>query len=237
MVAMTGAALVLGALAGVQVHSQQVRGATEGGRRTRALISMLTAGQAQLDEQRQEIERLRARAATYEKEAASDKGLTRLMNEELDSSRIAMGLLPAKGPGISLELGDSTIPAGEDAAGQDLFVVHDYDLLHLANELWAAGAEAVSLNGQRLVAASSIICSGRLIQVNKVTVSGPFTFVAIGNKENLISALNIRDGYLDRLRTLKFQVKLTALDEAVVPPVAVTPKYEYAQPVVEEESG
>ena len=59
--------------------------------------------------------------------------------------------------------------------------------------------------------------------------------VEIGEKDNLMSALNIRDGSLDRLRVMEFQVKLTPKDEVIIPPVAIAPKYVYAQPVSREE--
>jgi len=228
--------LVLGALVGVQVHSQKLRGDTEVGRQTGALVSMLTTSQAQLDQHQKEIERLRARVAEYELEVANERGMARLRNEELQHRQIALGLLPVGGPGIQLVLGDSTMRAGDATGTETLYVIHDFDLVQVTNELWAAGAEAVALNGQRLIPGSAITCSARLISVNDVTISAPFTFLVIGNKENLVSALNIRDGMLDRLRVLQFQVELTPLDEVVIPPVAVPPQYEYAQPITGEES-
>jgi len=231
----TAVSLVLGALLGVQVHTQQQRGVTQVGRQTSALIGRLTAAQDQLDKQTEEIERLRGQLSEYEKEAASEKGLVRLMTEELRSTRIALGLLPVTGPGVELELGDSTMRAGDELGGQEVYVIHDFDLVQIANELWAAEAEAVSLNGQRLISGSAITCSARLIKVNNATISSPFTFHAIGNKDNLVSALNIRDGVLDRLRVLQFRVKLTPKDHLVIPPITVGPKYEYAQPVQKEE--
>jgi len=234
-VAMAAVCLVLGGLLGVQVHTRNVRGVMKAGRQSSALVGMLTTTQAQLDEQTKEIERLRARVGEYEKEAASEKGLMRLMTEELTNTRIALGLFPVKGPGIELILDDSTMRAGSEIGGQDVYVVHDFDLVQMANELWAAGAEAISLNGQRLIAGSAITCSVRLIEVNNVTISSPFTFLAIGDRDKLMSALNIRDGILDRLRVLQFQVKLTAKQEVVIPPIAVAPKYEHAQPVMQEE--
>jgi hypothetical protein len=50
----------------------------------------------------------------------------------------------------------------------------------------------------------------------------------------MVSALNIRDGVLDRLRVLQFPVKLTPKDVVVVPPIAVTPKYQYARSAAKE---
>lgn len=231
----TGVCLVLGALLGLQVHTQQLRGDAQVGRRTSALIGMLTNSEAQLEMQAKEIDELRKQVAKYEKEAMSEKGAGRLVAKELENSRISLGLVPVKGPGIELELGDSTIRKPDEIGGQDTWVIHDFDLLQVANELWTSGAEAVSLNGQRLGAGSAIRCSGPLIQVNNTPVSSPFKFLAIGDKENMMSALNMRGGVLDSLRWGKFQVKLTAKDEVTVPAVTIAPKYQFAKPVVEEQ--
>jgi len=234
LLAITGICLVLGALLGLQIKTQVVRGETQVGRRTGALVAMLGETRAQVEKQNQEIEHLRVQVAKYEKEASSDKGLTRLVSEELQNSRSALGVLPMKGPGVELTLDDSTMKVGEGVGEQDLFVLHDFDLIQIANELWAAGAEAVSLNGQRMVTGSAVTCSGRLIQVNKMTVSAPFVFLAIGNKDNLMSALSIRDGTLDRLRRLEFGVKLIPKEEVLVPAIAIAPQYHYAKPALKE---
>jgi len=226
---LTAVCLVLGGMLGVQVHSQQQRGETQVGRQTSALVGMLTRNEAQAEQQREEIERLRGTLAEYEKEAASEKGLARLLQEELRTSRLSLGTVAVRGPGIELEVSDSTM-RGPD----EVYVIHDLDLLQIVNELLCAGAEAISVNGQRLTGNTAIVCSGRLIEVNNVTVGTPFVFKAIGDKDKLISALNARGGVLDGLRILQFPVKLQPSDQLVIPPVAVTPRYQYAQPVEKE---
>jgi len=234
VIPMTVVCLVLGGMLGIQVHSQRLRGASQVGRQTSALVGMLTRNSAQVEQQNEEIERLRGLLTEYEKEAAGEKELARIMQEELHTSRIALGTVAVKGPGVELELSDSTMRAGGNFGEQDVYVVHDFDLLQIANELWCAGAEAVSINGQRLLTGSAIACSARLIEINKITVASPYVFTAIGDKGKLMSALNIRDGVLDRLRVLQFPVKLTPKDEVVIPPISVPPKYEHAQPVEKE---
>jgi len=234
VLAITGICLVLGALLGVQVHTQVVRGETEVVRRTSFMWQMLSEARAQVERQNKEIERLRMQVSKYESEASGGKGLTKLVSEELQNSRAAQGLLPMKGPGVELVLDDSTMKVGSGMGDQDVYVVHDWDLIQIANELWAAGAEAMSLNGQRLVTGSAITCSGALVQVNRTTVSAPFTFLAIGNRENLVSALNIRGGTLDGLRRLEFVVKLTPGEEVMVPAISIAPTYQYAKPALQE---
>lgn len=223
--------LVLGSLLGVQFHTQELRGESQGRRQTTALVERLSQNETQLKEQQGEIERLRTLLSEYEKQASSERGLTKLMTDELHTARIALGMVEVKGPGIVLEVSDSTIKTTDPTGVGDVYVIHDFDLLQIANELWGAGAEAISLNGQRLITGSAIMCSGRLIEVNRVTVASPFVFQAIGDKDKLMSALNIRDGMLDRLRVLQFPVKLTPKSDVVIPPISVTPNYEFTKPV------
>ena len=65
------------------------------------------------------------------------------------------------------------------------------------NELKNAGAEAISINDQRIISKSSIICAGVIIRVNGEKVGAPFTIKAIGNQNDLYYALSRVGGYLD----------------------------------------
>jgi uncharacterized protein YlxW (UPF0749 family) len=225
--------LVMGGLVGLQVHTQSLRGETEIGRRTSALGEMLRSNQTQVEAYKKEIGDLRTRLAKYETTATKDEGMSQLITEELQTSRAALGLVPLRGPGITLEISDSTLPAikGVDA---EPFLVHDWDLIQLLNELWADDAEAISVNGQRIVLGSSVICSGRLVQVNHVPISAPFVFTAIGAVDNLVSGLNIRNGVLDTMKGFGLKVKLTAHEQVELPAVSVAPKFQFARPVIKE---
>ena len=70
-----------------------------------------------------------------------------------------------KGPGVTVEMNDAQKPVG---SGQDpnLFIIHDDDILAVVNELFAAGAEAMCINGQRVVATTEVRCVGPVIMVN-----------------------------------------------------------------------
>ncbi len=231
---LSGILLVMGGLLGVQVRTQSQRSAFDLGRSTSMLAEVYSANREQSEAQKKEIEQLRRDKAAYEKAAANNR-MTKAIQDELQRSRIALGQVALKGPGIELVLGDSTMRADKGAAGAaEFLVVHDYDLYQLLNELWADGAEAISLNGQRIVSGSAIVCSGTLVTVNHVAVSAPFTFSVIGNQKNLVAGLTIRDGYIDRRRALQFQIKLAQKDDVLVPAISISPKYEYARPVTAE---
>jgi len=230
---LSGILLVMGALLGVQVHTQRLRGEAAIGRRTSALAEVLGANQTQVNEQKSEISRLRARLAEYEKQATNDQGMTKMINEELQNSRIALGLVPLKGPGVVLAIGDSTL-LGKDAGDNELLLVHDADLVAIVNELWADGAEAIAVNGQRVVAGSAFVCSGRLIRVNNQAISAPFVFTVIGDQRNLQSGLNMQNGLIDKMRVMEFQANLKSSDDLQVPAIAIAPKYRFATPAKQE---
>lgn len=89
------------------------------------------------------------------------------------------GTLPMEGPGVVVTLSDSDREA-RDPAYRGALSVHDVDLQLVVNALWAAGAEAVAVNGQRLVATSPIRAAGETITVNFRPLVPPYEVRAIG---------------------------------------------------------
>ena len=81
------------------------------------------------------------------------------------------------------------------------YLIHDRDIRDVVNELRAAGAEAVTVNGQRITVSSSIRCAGPIVLINQDEMATPFIIQAIGDPDKLLSALNIRNGVLDQIRT------------------------------------
>lgn len=110
------------------------------------------------------------------------------LNRQLEVARLAAGLSRVQGPGIVVEIADSkrVVPVGDNPAN---FIVLVDDLRDLVAALWASGAEAISINGERLVATSSIYGVGSSILVNTAFLSPPFRIEAIGP-----------DGILDRFQ-------------------------------------
>ena len=125
-------------------------------------------------------------------------------NEELENVEVSikngnkvLGLTEVTGPGVTITLNDSqnlnNVLNIMDA------VVHDVDVLAVINELKNAGAEAISINDQRLVPTTGITCGGNIIDINGEKVGAPFTIKAIGLPEQL-AALERPGGYLNLLK-------------------------------------
>ncbi|HJT63226.1 MAG TPA: DUF881 domain-containing protein [Candidatus Limnocylindria bacterium] len=149
-----------------------------------------TSAQQTLAEQavalEEEQELLQAQLAGVEAElasiqAASEGSQTALaaVNEELAETRLAGGLTAVTGPGVVIEIADSrrVLPVGENPAN---YIVLADDLRDLVAALWHAGAEAIAINGERLVATTSIYGVGSSVLVNTAFLSPPFRLEAVG---------------------------------------------------------
>ena len=90
-------------------------------------------------------------------------------------------------------------------------------MLTVVNELKAAGAEAISINGQRIIATSAIRCVGPVIQVNYQKVAAPFEIKAIGNAQYLESAMTIKNGVVDLLKEYGVSVTVSRQNNVEIP--------------------
>ncbi len=94
------------------------------------------------------------------------------------------GALAVKGPGVTVKLRDGAKPQ-DDSPAESSSRVQDYDIQVVVNSLWASGAEAISVNGQRLTARSAIRSAGDAILVDLVGLIGPYEIEAIGDPATL----------------------------------------------------
>jgi len=124
-----------------------------------------------------------------------------LLNEILLRRKMQAGYQKLQGKGVIIELMDSEEEAG-DGENPNNLLIHDQDILILLNDLKVAGAEALSVNGQRIVARSEIKCSGSTITINGTTYGQPFIIKAIGDPKQLEAAVLSPDSYGDILQQL-----------------------------------
>lgn len=210
-ITLTLLSLALGALLIAQLQTRPIKSvSTEEGRREAAAqtIKQLEAEQADLKKQ---IADLRAQTAAQQLTSGSGSATLAEIGNELERQKLLAGMVPLTGRGVKVTLDDtaaSKIPAGDDP---NLYIVHEYHLRDVLNVLWQAGAEAVSLNGERIVATTSIYCVGSTILVNDTRLSPPYEFLAIGEPAALEAALN--DGA--NLQSLRGRVKTYGLQFGV----------------------
>lgn len=190
----------------------------------------------------QRVEELTERLLQAEKEKDILREQLRLLqinpvNDKLSHEvKVLSGLTPLKGPGVVVRMDDS-LQKSKAGENPNLYVIHDDDLLRVINELRAAGAEAISVNGERLTGLSEIRCAGPTLSVNNVRSAVPFEIRAIGDKDTLTNALKMRGGVQDTLKVWGIQMEITAADEVDVPAFKGTRRYAYAQETNEGASG
>lgn len=113
--------------------------------------------------------------------------------QELNINNTALGLTDVSGQGVIVTLKDNQGVTNENIGITDdirSYLVHDANLREIVRKLKISGAEAISINDERFVNDTSIICSGNVIRVNDKKVSSPFEIKAIGSPELLYGNLD-----------------------------------------------
>lgn len=111
----------------------------------------------------------------------------KLLGDELSRIEFIAGLTAVKGKGIKVTLNDA--PA-RDIENPNLLIIHDMDVYGVINELKKAGAQAISINGERIMANSEQVCAGPTIRINKNRYPVPYEIMAIGDPELLYNSLD-----------------------------------------------
>ena len=225
------AGLVLGLMLTVQYRSSKEINETPPIARVQTLAQ-------EINEKREERNLLQKRVNDL-REKLDNKAEVRSDNTraELETYRILAGIKAVTGPGVEVTLSDSNValPAGQDP---NLYVLHDEDVLRVLNELKAAGAEAIALNGVRLIATSEIRCIGPTILTNKnKRLPAPFTITAIGNPKTLENSLFMKGGVVDQLKIWGIQVKVHQNNKLEMPGYTGTTTFEYAEPALKQAGG
>lgn len=150
----------------------------------------------QYDRAYYQLEQLEKELEIARKESTSQDGNAKQNEEELKKINTYLGLTDVVGEGIIITIKDNTngniLTANSD-------IIHDSDLRAIVNELKNSGAEAISINGQRIVPSSAITCVGSVIQVNGEKVGSPFEIRAIGN-QNVLLGIDRPGSYLDNIK-------------------------------------
>lgn len=180
----------------------------------------------------QQVAQLQKDLAAYREQAVSEGGAAEALKNEVETLEISAGLTDLEGPGVTVVMSDST--AANVTGDEADYIIHDSDLMSVINELRSAGAEAISLNGERMVATSEVRCTGAVVTVNGRRYAAPFVIMAIGDSSTLYNAMTMRNGVVDVLGQWGISVQVTANDLLFIPKYNGTIEYRYAQTVLPE---
>ena len=170
----------------------------------------------------------------YRDEASSTGAVNKAMRSDLARAQILAGVTPLEGSGVTVTVSDSTIPTSEMSGNVEEYIIHDGDLRMILTELYGAGAEAVSVNGQRVVATTAVRCVGNTIMVNDVKIASPFEIRAIGDANTLEAALMIKGGVSDYLKSWSINVSVKKEERIEIPRYSGVVNFKYASVIAEE---
>lgn len=191
------ALLALGFLIAAQMAAEGPRVRYTSQERT-PLVGTVLGLQAQQDQLKQQILDTRAAIADLEARGQGGATVTQQLNRELQAARIAAGLVAMTGPGLVIQLSDSTLPVPAGGNAQD-YLVSGGDVLTVVDQLWAAGAEAMAVNGERVVVSTAIVDIGGSVVVNGAYVAAPYQVSAIG-PATMLDTLTHQQGFADFVR-------------------------------------
>ena len=229
--------VVVGFLLAAQLRGVQLAGAADATNASRleTIQSLYNDVVEERDGLTEQVGQLQSELELYRQQAASGDEGSEALKTELEQMEITAGLTDVEGPGVTVVLEDSTQAnvTGDEAD----YLIHDNDILSVINELRSAGAEAISLNGERILATSEVRCTGAVVTVNGRRYAAPYVIFAIGDPDTLYSALTMRNGVVDILSQWGITVRVTASDQLLIPAYSGTVDYQYAKPAAPDEDG
>ncbi|TDE98733.1 DUF881 domain-containing protein [Occultella glacieicola] len=178
---------LVGVLAGLMFATSASVFAQDTERQPQNLPELVQDEEARLQETNAAVTQLRAEvdALLSEQSAAMPEVAAS------DSVALAAGRLAVTGPGVEVSLWDSPLVQDvPEGFSPDDLVVHQQDLEAVINAFWAGGAEAMTVQGHRVTATTSIRCVGNVLLLDGYTYSPPYRIAAIGDSDELESALD-----------------------------------------------
>ena len=162
---------------------------------------------AKVEKLEKELEELKTSASVNSDEANE-------LQEKLKEYKKILGLTEVSGNGLEITLKD-----GDENQSKSVLssIVHDGDILQVVNALRNAGADAISVNDQRIVNTSAISCIGNVVKINGEKVGAPFVIKAIGNPEWLYGAIEMNGGYVSNLRREGVDVEVKKVKDITIP--------------------
>ena len=196
----------------VQFKSVQVIEASGvGQKRETELRTEYSALKDKSNEMKQQLEEIQNTTKEYTDQSSDVQATMDLLKSDVDKARCDLGYTDVKGPGIVLTIAD-----GKNAANDKEQVVTYNDLIMAINELKYAGAEAISLNDERVVNNSFVANISEYMVMNDNRISGPYTIKVIGDSKNLESVINIKGGIKDYLESYNKQISYTVENEVYI---------------------
>ena len=162
----------------------------------------------------------------YEEGVDKTGNILGIMQEELELARNYANYEKIEGPGIIISMNDSLSEVGENENPQ-WYLIHDADILEIINVLRDAGAEAISINDERVTASSNIKCGGPTINIDGKRHAVPFVIKAIGDPQKLEASSMAPGGYIDLMEYYDIRIIIQKVDKLTINAYDVKYKLNY----------
>ncbi|MBI2906744.1 MAG: DUF881 domain-containing protein [Chloroflexi bacterium] len=175
------------------------------------------------------VESLEKKLQSYQQSAARRRASLAEIARDLEAHKIMAGLVVLAGPGLKVVMDDSSKqPVAGDNPGR--YLIHDYHLRDVLSALWLAGAEAITINGERVINSTSVYCVGSTLLVNNTLLSPPYELQAIGSPDSMESRLSSSrsiQSIRSEARTYGLQFSVQKVDKLALPPYkgVFSPRY------------
>lgn len=220
--------MILGLMLAAQFKNVQNVGGNVSLQRAQELTTQIQKLNQDITSQENLIQELEDRLMEYES-AAQDAGkLNDAMYKDLERARNLAGLTDLEGSGVIITV--NLISFQEYGQSGIIRNVYHEDLLMLVNELNAAGAEALAINDERIIATTEIRDAGDYIVINTNRYSAPFEIKALGNPDTLEASLMLLGGVADTLGE-ELEIKIRKENSIHIPKYNSPLQFDYAAPV------
>jgi uncharacterized protein YlxW (UPF0749 family) len=191
------------------------------------LIKVIQALEKEIESQEDQIEIMRNQFNELQNQ--STKGQLQDLQQEIRQAKIKAGLTPVIGKGIIITLDDNKEGLlNSPHEDPNKYIIHYEHLLNLINELKIGGAEAIAINGQRLITNSEIRCVGNLILINTTRIAPPFEICAIGSPKLMLESVSL--GQLNLLKAAHYPVTIIEKDDLILPAYKGEMQFKYVNP-------
>ena len=151
-------------------------------------------------------------------EATKNDANSSKLEEEIKIADKLLGFTDVTGQGIEITIADSETETPQTLGGvldAKFLLVHSTDLIQIVNELKNAGAEAISINDERIVLTTSITCDGNVVLINGEKIGSPFVIKAIGQPESL-AGITRPGGYLEIMERDGIEIDVKKSDNITI---------------------
>jgi uncharacterized protein YlxW (UPF0749 family) len=169
----------------VMVSAVNARGTDLRPGRNTDLVSLVQSQSRRNAELARQVSSVRAQVDALSAVENPDSGL----QAQLERSTAAAAFTAVSGPAVTVTLDDAPETVAADGIDADLLVVHQQDIQAVVNALWGGGAEAMTIQGQRVISTTGVKCVGNTVVLHGIPYAPPYVISALGDVSRLQGAL------------------------------------------------